>query len=66
MKRFFSLLLALLMLSGCGTGKPGGTTPFERTTPTFVTTGTTEPNADPEEPQKLKKAEVGIWDYRNG
>lgn len=64
MKRLFLLLLALLMLSGCGTGKPEGTTPFERTTPTFVTTATTEPTTPSDEPPKLKKAEIQVLSCR--
>jgi hypothetical protein len=56
--------LVLLMLSGCGAEKQLGTTPFERTTPTFVSTGPTEPDESPEEPQKPKMAEIQVLDCR--
>ena len=61
MRKIWPLLLAMLMLSGCGQDKPAETTAPERTSPTFITTVATKPtDSSDDEPQVFKSGEVQV------
>lgn len=67
MRKILPLLLAMLMLCGCGQDKSGETTANENGSPTFITTVATEPaDPKPEEPQVYKSGDVQVlWcNYR--